>query len=69
MERHCFCRSFGHGGNGGSLGFADPRARISFGYVMNQFSRSLGPDERAQSLIDAAYRSLGYRSRESGVWA
>ncbi len=25
-------------------------------------------NDRGQSVIDAAYRSLGYRSNESGVW-
>ena len=29
-------RSFGHYGNGGSLGFADPEARVAFGYVLNR---------------------------------
>jgi CubicO group peptidase (beta-lactamase class C family) len=28
--------SFGHYGNGGSLGFADPEARLAFGYVINR---------------------------------
>ena len=33
--------AFGHGGAGGSLGFADPKADIGFGYVMNKMqSRS-----------------------------
>jgi len=26
-------------------------------------------NERGQSLVDAAYRCLGYRSNQSGVWA
>ena len=29
-------KSFGHYGNGGSLGFADPEARVAFGYVLNR---------------------------------
>ena len=31
-QRHPLQEAFGHLGNGGSLGFADPRARLSFGY-------------------------------------
>jgi hypothetical protein len=26
-------------------------------------------NERGQGLVDAAYRCLGHRSNESGVWA
>jgi hypothetical protein len=26
-------------------------------------------NDRGQSLVDAAYRALGYRSDASGVWA
>lgn len=50
-------RSFGHFGAGGSLGFADPDARLSFGYTPNR----AGPrwqDPRNKSLIDAAYACL-----------
>src|SRR5581483_938884 len=50
-------RSFGHFGAGGSLGFADPDARIAFGYTMNQ----AGPrwqNPRNRALIDAVYASL-----------
>ena len=27
--------AFGHFGTGGAVGFADPEARVAFGYVMN----------------------------------
>jgi hypothetical protein len=53
---------------GGSLGFADPRERLSFGYVMNKQGRGVLLNERGQSLVDAVYRSLGYRTNEGGVW-
>jgi len=50
-------RSFGHFGAGGALGFADPDARLAFGYTMNQAGpRFLNP--RARALITAAYASL-----------
>ena len=60
--------AFGHPGYGGSVGFADPEARISFGYNMNRMGQGMLLNERGQSLIDAVYQSLGYRSRESGNW-
>lgn len=50
--------SFGHPGAGGSLGFADPDARMGFGYVMNQMGSDPVLDRRAASLYDAAYESL-----------
>jgi CubicO group peptidase (beta-lactamase class C family) len=53
--------AFGHTGMGGSHGFADPRARLSFGYTMSRQGTGLGVNERGQSLIDAVYRALGYR--------
>jgi CubicO group peptidase (beta-lactamase class C family) len=49
---------FGHPGAGGSLGFADPDAKLGFGYVMNQMGASVGLDPRPRRLIDAAYASL-----------
>lgn len=58
--------AFGHAGFGGSLGFADPRARLSFGYTMNRMGSGLGLNDRGQSLVDAAYRSLGYRQPAGG---
>jgi CubicO group peptidase (beta-lactamase class C family) len=58
--------AFGHCGMGGSLGFADPRARLSFGYAMNRQGIGLAVNERGQSLVDAAYRALGYRRVDDG---
>jgi CubicO group peptidase (beta-lactamase class C family) len=60
--------AFGHIGFGGSIGFADPRARMSFGYAMNKMGGGVALNPRGQSLIDATYRSLGYPSDESGSW-
>jgi CubicO group peptidase (beta-lactamase class C family) len=50
--------SFGHPGAGGSVGFADPQAKLSFGYAMNRMGPHILIDPRAQALIDAAYASL-----------
>ena len=60
--------AFGHVGAGGSIGFADPAAGLSFGYVMNRQGEGILLNERGQSLVDAAYRSLGYRTNAPGVW-
>ncbi len=49
--------AFGHPGAGGSLGFADPSARLGFGYVTNRMGSSVFVDERPQALIDAVYAS------------
>jgi CubicO group peptidase (beta-lactamase class C family) len=51
-------KSFGHPGAGGSLGYADPEAKIGFGYTMNKMQASLLIDPRATWLIDAVYESL-----------
>jgi CubicO group peptidase (beta-lactamase class C family) len=51
-------RSFGHPGAGGSLGYADPDARIGFGYTMNRMQSGILIDSRASRLIDALYASL-----------
>jgi CubicO group peptidase (beta-lactamase class C family) len=50
--------AFGHGGAGGSLGFADPSLGIGFGYVMNQMGISHLVNDRGQALIDALYGVL-----------
>ena len=49
--------AFGHFGAGGSMGFADPVARVGFGYVMNQ----MGPrwqNPRNRALIESLYSCL-----------
>jgi CubicO group peptidase (beta-lactamase class C family) len=50
--------AFGCPGAGGSIGFADPEARVGFGYVMNQIQPGMPPDPRALRLIGALYASL-----------
>ena len=53
----CGPNAFGHPGAGGSLGFADPEARVGFGYVMNQMQ--LGVDARSEKLVRAVYAAIG----------
>jgi CubicO group peptidase (beta-lactamase class C family) len=60
--------AFGHVGAGGSLGFADPAAGLSFGYTMNRMGPGLLMNGRGQPLVDAAYRALGYKNKDGGVW-
>jgi CubicO group peptidase (beta-lactamase class C family) len=50
--------TFGHPGAGGSLGFADPDAKIGFGYAMNKMGPGIIIDPRARALFDALYASL-----------
>jgi CubicO group peptidase (beta-lactamase class C family) len=52
--------AFHHSGFGGSIGLADPRAGFSLGYVMNKHGNGTLLNPRGQSLVDAAYHSLGY---------
>lgn len=56
--------AFGHPGRGGSVGFADPEARVGFGYVVNQYQGGslTHPDPRAQTLVNAVYAALGASS-------
>jgi CubicO group peptidase (beta-lactamase class C family) len=51
-------RIFGHGGWGGSLGFADLDARVSWAYVMNKMSPGTAGDVRAAGMIAALYGAL-----------
>ena len=48
---------FGHPGAGGSLGYADPDAKIGFGYTMNKMGPYILIDPRARALIEAVYAS------------
>jgi CubicO group peptidase (beta-lactamase class C family) len=50
--------TFGHPGAGGSLGFADPEAKVGFGYTMNKMGSGILIDPRARALFDAVYASL-----------
>ena len=49
--------SFGHFGTGGAIGFADPDARVAFGYVMNHVIPRW-QSTRNRALIDAVYAAL-----------
>lgn len=51
-------QAFGHGGWGGSLGIADPGARLSWSYVMNKMSAGTLGDPRAFRLARALYAAL-----------
>jgi CubicO group peptidase (beta-lactamase class C family) len=50
--------SFGHPGSGGSLGAADPEARVGFGYVTNFWPATL-IDPRHIELTSAVAKCLG----------
>jgi CubicO group peptidase (beta-lactamase class C family) len=50
--------TFGHGGWGGSLGFADLDARVSWAYVMNKMSPGTTGDSRAAGPLAALYGAL-----------
>lgn len=51
--------AFGHPGAGGSVGFADPEARLGFGYVMNQMATGLTVAGTGATLTAAVYECLG----------
>ena len=50
--------AFGHHGIGGSIGFADPDARIGFSYAINKMHAVGTNGPRAARLIDALYAAL-----------
>jgi len=52
-------RAFGHAGGGGSLGMADPDAKIGFGFTMNNFQGGIvSAGSTPSALIDAFYDAL-----------
>jgi CubicO group peptidase (beta-lactamase class C family) len=48
--------AFGHGGAGGSLGFADPERGVSFGFVKSRMTNE--PGGAAADLAAAVYQCL-----------
>ena len=50
--------SMGHGGAGGSLGFADPDNKISLGFTMNQMHAGITAWKTATDVADSVYKSL-----------
>ena len=52
-------RAFGHHGIGGSIGFADPDAKIGFSYAVNKMHAVGDNGPRARRLIDALYSVVG----------
>ena len=51
-------RSYGFPGAGGSIGFADPDARIGYAYVTSQMGTSLAGDPRDLALRTALYSAI-----------
>ncbi|HWD55204.1 MAG TPA: serine hydrolase domain-containing protein [Acidimicrobiales bacterium] len=51
--------SFGHGGAGGSYGFADPENGLAVGYVMNKMAMEFTGDSRSHGVIGAVYDAIG----------
>lgn len=61
-------QAFGHPGQGGNIGFADGQAGMAFAYVMNRHGSGGGLNDRGQSLVDAAYRTMGFSNSDPGFW-
>ena len=51
-------RSFGSPGTGGALGFADPDARIGYGYVTSRMGTTFTGDPRDVALRQALYAAI-----------
>ena len=52
-------RAFGHNGAGGSIGFADPNAKLGFGYAMNQMQPGIEADTRGNRLVKSVLQCIG----------
>jgi CubicO group peptidase (beta-lactamase class C family) len=50
--------AFGHPGAGGSIGLADPDARVGFGYVMNRMQMGLVGGPTAFAVLGAFFEAL-----------
>ncbi len=50
--------SFGHPGAGGSLGIADPEAKVGFGFVMNKMSQGLAGGSTGYAVLQAFFEAL-----------
>ena len=50
--------AFGHGGAGGSLGFADPDNKVSLGFIMNQMHPGITAWKTATDVADSVYSNL-----------
>jgi CubicO group peptidase (beta-lactamase class C family) len=62
-------RAYGAPGAGGSFAFADPEARVGFGYVTSRSGTSLTGDPREVALRDALYALLPRASEAPSVRA
>ena len=51
-------RAFGHPGAGGSIGMADPDAKVGFGYTMNKMQMGMMGSAGAFGMIQAFYAAL-----------
>lgn len=61
--------SFGSPGAGGSLGFADPVARVGYAYVTSRMGTALTGDPRDVALRDALYSAIDTRSASGRIAA
>jgi CubicO group peptidase (beta-lactamase class C family) len=52
-------RAYGAPGGGGSLGFADPDARVGYAYAMNRLGFDMPVDPRELAIRDAFYTCIG----------